>query len=180
VDIGSDDFEETDKINVVPLADLSLVLLIILMVLSPMVMSSMIRIQAPSLDKTKASAAKAKTPDPLFIKVTSKGLFLNNNPVESEEFLAEQIGIKLQDNPDRPVIVAADDNIQVGEVVHLLDLAKQNGANNISLLKEVSLEFARDADRRAADRRCEHRAGHRLVFGAPYYLNGDVSSFRNG
>jgi len=45
--------EETDKINVVPLADLSLVLLIILMVLSPMVMSSMIRVQTPSWKKSK-------------------------------------------------------------------------------------------------------------------------------
>jgi biopolymer transport protein ExbD len=49
-----EDETESDKINVVPLADLSLVLLIILMVLSPMVMSSMIRVQTPRLDKVKS------------------------------------------------------------------------------------------------------------------------------
>ena len=126
---------ETDKINVVPLADLSLVLLIILMVLSPMVMSSMIRVQTPRLEKVKASKTSQKSPDPLLIKITSQGLFLNNNPVESEQFLAEQLAIKISDDPDRPVIVSADENIQVGEVVHLLDLAKQHGANKVSLLK---------------------------------------------
>ena len=131
----SESLDETDKINVVPLADLSLVLLIILMVLSPMVMSSMIRVQAPQVDKVKASKQNKKTPDPLFVKITQKGLFLNNNPAESEEFLAEQIGIKLSDDPERPVIVSADDNIQVGYVVKVLDLAKQNGATKISLVK---------------------------------------------
>ena len=57
-----DELSETDKINVVPLADLSLVLLIILMVLSPMVMSSMIRVQTPNLEKVKASQKKEKEP----------------------------------------------------------------------------------------------------------------------
>jgi biopolymer transport protein ExbD len=128
--------ESTNTINVVPLADLSLVLLIILMVMSPMIMSSMIRVQTPRVDKVKSKAAQqTKAPDPLFIKVSVKGLFLNNNPVESEDFLAEQISIKLAQEPERPVIVAADDEIQVGEVVHLLDLAKQSGAKKVSLLK---------------------------------------------
>lgn len=135
--MSEDGESETDKINVVPLADLSLVLLIILMVLSPMVMSSMIRVQTPKLEKVKASKAQTneKAPDPLLIKVTSKGIFLNNNLVESEQFLAEQIAIKITDEPDRPVIVSAEDNIQVGEVVHMLDLAKQHGAQKVSLLK---------------------------------------------
>lgn len=136
--MSEDGVEETDKINVVPLADLSLVLLIILMVLSPMVMSSMIRVQTPKLEKVRASETKSKSPDPLFIKVTVEGLFLNNNKVDSENFLAEQIAIKLADEPERPVIISADDNIQVGDVVHLLDLAKQNGAEKVSLLKGKS------------------------------------------
>jgi len=131
----SDEEGETNRINVVPLADLSLVLLIILMVMSPMVMSSMIRVQTPKVEKVKAKEQKDKAPDPLFIKVTSKGIFLNNNLVESEEFLAEQIAIKLSDNPDRPVIVSSEDMIQVGTVVHLLDIAKQNGATKVSLIK---------------------------------------------
>jgi biopolymer transport protein ExbD len=137
MDMMTDEEEtETDKINVVPLADLSLVLLIILMVLSPMVMSSMIRVQTPRLDKVKSTPSKPdKTPDPLLIKLTSKGILLNNNPVDSEQFLAEQIAIKLADEPDRAVIVSAEDAIQVGDVVHMLDLAKQYGAKKVSLLK---------------------------------------------
>lgn len=133
----SDDGEaETDTINVVPLADLSLVLLIILMVLSPMVMSSMIKVQAPRLEKVRSRPRQpAKAPDPILIKVTSQGVLLNNNPVDSDQFLAEQIAIKIADDPDRPVIVSAEDMIQVGDVVRYLDLAKQSGASKVSLLK---------------------------------------------
>ena len=135
--MSEDGEAETDKINVVPLADLSLVLLIILMVLSPMVMSSMIRVQAPRLEKVKSRRhqAPAKSPDPILIKVTSKGVLLNNNPVDSDQFLAEQIAIKIADDRDRPVIVSAEDQISVGDVVKYLDLAKQSGANKVSLLK---------------------------------------------
>ena len=132
---GGEDMSETDKINIVPLADVTLVLLIIMMVLSPMVMSSMIRVMTPRLDKVAAKRTPDKTPDPLLIKITAKGLFLNNNPVESQEFLGEQIGIKLADDPERPVIVSADDNIEVGNVVSILDLAKQKGAAKVSLMK---------------------------------------------
>ena len=135
-DPNADQENETNTINVVPLADLSLVLLIILMVLSPMVMSSMIRVQTPNLAKVQAKKQKPKKDlDPLLIKISEKGLFLNNNKIDSEEFLAEQIRIKLADEPDRPVVVSASDMIQVGEVVNLLDLAKQNGADKVSLLK---------------------------------------------
>ena len=134
----SDDgsIEETDKINVVPLADLSLVLLIVLMVLSPMVMSSMIKVQAPRLEKVKSKPKpNEKAPDPILIKITAQGVLLNNNPIDSDQFLAEQIAIKIADDHDRPVIVSAEDAIQVGDVVRYLDLAKQSGASKVSLLK---------------------------------------------
>jgi len=131
----TDEDSDTETINVVPLADLSLVLLIILMVLSPMVMSSMIRVQTPKLEKVKASKTMDKAPDPIIIKVTAMGVLLNNNPVDSDQFLAEQIAIKIADDADRPVIVTADQEIKVGEVVKYLDLAKQSGAQKVSLLK---------------------------------------------
>ena len=132
---NTDDLDETDKINVVPLADLSLVLLIIMMLLSPLAMSSMIKVETPKVDKVKAAKAAHKVPDPLLIRISKTGLTLNNNPVESVAFLGEQVGIKLHDDPERPVIVAADETVQVGDVVHVLDVIKQSGADKISLLK---------------------------------------------
>ena len=47
----------------------------------------------------------------------------------------EPLAIRLMDEPEGPVIVAADADIEVGDVVRILDLAKQNGADKVSLLK---------------------------------------------
>jgi biopolymer transport protein ExbD len=88
----------------------------------------------------KAPVKNDKTPEPLLIKITAKGLFLNNNPIDSEQFLAEQIAIKIADDHERPVIVSADDEIPVGDVVKILDLSKQSGADKVSLLKGGSLK----------------------------------------
>ena len=55
--------------------------------------------------------------------------------VDSEDFLGEQIGIKLHEDAERPVIVSADDNVEVGSVVSVLDIAKQKGADKVSLVK---------------------------------------------
>jgi len=58
---------------------------------------------------------------------------LNNNNIDSEQFLGEQLVIKLTEDPERPVIVSATSDILVGDVVRLLDIAKQSGAKKVSL-----------------------------------------------
>ncbi len=122
MEMSDGDENGTDTINVVPLADLTLVLLIIMMLLAPASMSSMIRVETPKVEKVRSIKKKEikKDSEPLFIKLTSKGLFLNNTLVESVDFLGEQIAIKLTDDPERPVILAADDDVSVGEVVHVV------------------------------------------------------------
>ncbi len=128
--------DETEKINVVPLADVSLVLLIILMILSPAVMQSMIKVQTPS--SVQANTKKSPEPqEPLLIEIRLTGLFLNNAPIPSDVDLAIQLRLKLGASLERPVLVNADSSILVGRVVEILDLAKQSGARKVSLLKRA-------------------------------------------
>lgn len=128
---------DTEKINVVPLADLSLVLLIILMVMSPMIMQSMIQVLTPQVSK-KQSAKKSDAPDsePLMIVIRRNGITLNNTPVASHEDLSVQITSKLTEDPLRPVLITAEPDLPVDEVVQILDLARQSGAEKVSLLKQ--------------------------------------------
>jgi biopolymer transport protein ExbD len=56
------ELEETEKINVVPLADLTLVLLIVLMVLSPMISQSMIHVAVPNIKNEGAGETPKETP----------------------------------------------------------------------------------------------------------------------
>ena len=140
----SDGLEETDKINVVPLADLTLVLLIILMVLSPMISQSMIHVATPTVKADKNSETQTspgkKPEEPLIISISTKGYALNNAPAQDLDQLMAAVKARLAESPDRPVLVTADDVVTVGAVVQVLDFAKRNGARRVSLLKRNESE----------------------------------------
>jgi biopolymer transport protein ExbD len=133
--------EETETINVVPLADLTLVLLIILMVLSPMITQSMIHVATPQLKAEKEDKPEEpsdqKPLEPLMISILGTGYTLNNAPTANLEELMAALQARILESPDRPVLVTAENQISVGKVVQVLDLARQNGAERVSLLKKT-------------------------------------------
>ncbi len=130
------DEETLAEVNVIPLADLSLVLLIILMVISPMIMQSMIKVQA-----TKASAVKTvdKQPvePPLILLINPNGIFLNTVKMNTDLDLAAKLAQSLGARMDKTVLITADPAVLHGRVVSVLDLAKQHGAEKIALLRKA-------------------------------------------
>ena len=141
------ELEETEKINVVPLADLTLVLLIVLMVLSPMITQSMIRVQARRVEERATEGFMAPSPDekappsPLLVEISEKGLRLNYVVFADVAALLRAIESQLQRTADRPVIVAATDGITVGSIVEILDGAKLAGAKSVALVKNTAEAF---------------------------------------
>jgi biopolymer transport protein ExbD len=137
-DPGMDgEMEETEKINVVPLADLTLVLLIILMVISPMISQSLIRVSTPQV-KTGAGAEAAgpeakKEEGPLRVDIRENGFLLNDKPFEILSALLENLRQRLAADPERMVLVSADESVVVRRVVEVLDGAKLAGARSLSL-----------------------------------------------
>ncbi len=140
-DPTNEDQSETETINVVPLADLTLVLLIVLMVLSPMISQSMIHVATPTVKSDKNIEQKPeddkKPVEPLIINITLQGYALNNTPADSLEQIMTALKARMEETPDRPVLVTADNVVTVGKVVEVLDLAKMNGAKKVSLLKKA-------------------------------------------
>src|SRR5438552_2482812 len=86
----SQDGETLSEVNVIPLADLSLVLLIILMVLSPMIMQSMIKVQASKASAIKSLAEKPPEP-PLILALNPNGITLNTVKVVDDVDLAARL-----------------------------------------------------------------------------------------
>jgi biopolymer transport protein TolR len=134
------DIEETEKINVVPLADLTLVLLIILMVLSPMISQSMIRVATPQVESSSGGGGAvdevpAEESVPLLISVSESGVKLNNVRFDSLVDLLATLADAVRQEKNRPVIVSPDDGVLVGRVVDVLDGARQAGAKEVSLVK---------------------------------------------
>jgi len=129
------DGEELSEVNVIPLADLSLVLLIILMVISPMIMQSMIKVVA-----TRATATKTSSPDkepPLTLVIHKDGSLELNTVRMTDLDLARKLADAFGNRADKSILVTVDTGAQHGRFVSVLDIVKQHGAEKISLLKKA-------------------------------------------
>ena len=125
-----------NEVNVIPLADLSLVLLIILMVLSPMIMQSMIKVQASKASAVKSLSKQPPEP-PLILALNPDGISLNTVKVIDDVDLAAKLAQALGNRQDKTVLFTADPAVLHGRFVQVLDLVKQQGADKIALLKKA-------------------------------------------
>ena len=128
------DGEALSEVNVIPLADLSLVLLIILMVISPMIMQSMIKVAA-----TRATATHSTSPDkepPLIVVLNADGSVLMNTVKMTDLDLAAALSQAFGNRKDHSVLMTVDPQAIHGRFVQVLDIIKQQGADKISLLRK--------------------------------------------
>ena len=119
-------------INVTPMIDVILVLLIIFMVITPVVqMGYLVRVppKAPPLPSGAA-------PEQLIMRYTEDGtIFINKEEVTRAEFPTRLQGI-LKGNTGKMVFFAGDPEASYQETVEFLDLARSAGALNIGLIVE--------------------------------------------
>lgn len=109
-------------INVTPLVDVVLVLLVVLMVASTYVVAQTIKVQLP-----KASATDGPAERPLKVIVLADGgLLLDDAPI-TKEALGTTLAARVKADPQLSLVVSADAAVEHGRVVALIDLAKQAG-----------------------------------------------------
>lgn len=119
------------EINVTPLVDVMLVLLVIFMLTAPL-LTSAVRLDLPSADAPSAAAP----PAPLTLALDAQGeLFLNDRPLS-----AEQLRLKLQDvarlNPETELQLRADQALAYGKVVEVMALAQKAGLSRIGFVAQ--------------------------------------------
>ncbi len=125
LDSGDDVMAE---INVVPLVDIILVVLIIFMVTAPMIMKPSININLP-----KAASGEATTPSKLNISIGSDGkLNLDGRVVEDQEIQTTALE-EVKKNPEIQAIIAADKDVPHGRVVSVLDIVKGAGVKKFAI-----------------------------------------------
>ncbi|MBI1822124.1 MAG: biopolymer transporter ExbD [Nitrospirae bacterium] len=118
-------------INIIPLVDISLVLLIIFMVTTSFLIPPILRLNLP-----KGQTAQAAPLSPIVITVEKDGrLFLNKQSV-TEQTLALLFKEDAQKDPDMQVFIQADTRSEYGKIVTLIDLARQNGLTRFGLMME--------------------------------------------
>ncbi|MBI4062762.1 MAG: biopolymer transporter ExbD [Elusimicrobia bacterium] len=121
-------------INVTPLVDVSLVLVIIFMAVAPFVLQAGIKVLHSK--GSKVSTGKAAIAENVLIKMTAKGQILVNNQKTGIEELPRVVNHALNKSRDKMVIIQAEEKNRVGEVVEVMDLSKQAGAKKLALMKE--------------------------------------------
>ncbi len=121
---GSDIMAE---INIVPLCDIFLVLLIIFMVTSVAMVQSGAEINLPEVQETDSE------PRQIVITVTpQKEIFVNARPVtmaDLEVAIRQQVTAK----PDVPVVLEGDKDVILGEAVKILSIAQRAGATQVAI-----------------------------------------------
>jgi biopolymer transport protein ExbD len=115
-------------INVTPLVDITLVLLIIFMVTASYIVSPAIKVDLP-----KAASGSDQTKTTLAITIAKDGAVYLNGERSSDAAIVSYIGGELPKNPDLQAIIAADKIVAHGDVIHIIDLVKRSGVHRFAL-----------------------------------------------
>ena len=115
-------------INVTPMVDVVLVLLVIMMVSATYIVAQSLKVELP-----KSSTSDESTPTLAVVTITKeKTLLFNEQPV-TENALKQQLeGVFAKDN-DVSLVVSADQEAYHGNVVHVIDLAKLIGISKFAI-----------------------------------------------
>jgi biopolymer transport protein ExbD len=124
--------------NVIPMADIMLVLLIIFMVVTPMLQKSL------PVDMARVNNAKemqdADKDDAIIVAVTRDGtIYLKNTKITKED-ITGQIKDMLSARLDKTVYVKSDARAKYGDVVAVVDEIRSAGVDQLGLLTEQNQE----------------------------------------
>ena len=123
------------EINVVPYIDVTLVLLIIFMITTPLLNLGV----EVSLPESNASTVTIET-EPVIINIDETGNFFLSIGGEFEAIDEEQLSIKLQAfiraNKDIPILIGADRKVDYGRAYEAMVVAQQAGAIKVGLISD--------------------------------------------
>lgn len=120
-------------INIIPLVDIVLVLLIIFMMTASFIVAPAVNIELPTV-------SKADEPPPRslhFLVDPSGAIYMEEKTVTPEEVSA-MIAKEVAANPDVQVLVSADKGVPYGEVITLLDLVRSGGVKKFAISVETA------------------------------------------
>ena len=122
-------------INVTPMADIMIVLLIIFMVITPMLQKG-VDVRLPLAGNTKERKDEPKT---ITVAVRrDSSTFLGGTKLENQKDLVPQLKEKLEDMPEggKIIYLKADQDLAYSEVMKVMDLARDAGVEEIALIAE--------------------------------------------
>jgi biopolymer transport protein TolR len=127
----SGNLDEMAEINVTPLVDVMLVLLIIFIITAPMLVQGL----KVNLPKQDAPSLTADSDEPLVLTLnTDQIIYLGDEPVHLD-LLADRLGAALGGSP-RPVYVKADQDLPYGFVIKVLAILDGVGVEQVGMVTQ--------------------------------------------
>jgi biopolymer transport protein TolR len=127
----SSELGDLAEINVTPLVDVMLVLLIIFIITAPMLVQGL----KVNLPKQDAPALDPESDEPLILTITSdRVILLGDDPVHIQ-LLPDRLGALLAGSP-RPVYLKADDSLPYGLVVQVLAALDRVGVEQVGMVTQ--------------------------------------------
>jgi biopolymer transport protein ExbD len=136
---GGAHFEDEDSgrmitdINVTPLVDIVLVLLIIFMVTTSYIVNPSIKVDLP-----KAATGSDQVKTTLGLTLTKEGALYLNGDKSDDAGVQRYIATELPRNPELQAVIAADKVVPHGTVVHVIDLVKRAGVRKFAINVEAN------------------------------------------
>jgi biopolymer transport protein TolR len=128
---GRGRYRPLSEINVTPLVDVMLVLLIIFMVTAPLMTSGV----SVDLPKTNAQQLNSDS-QPLTVSINAQGeIFLQDQAVDLPDLVTKLQAIA-QNNPERRIFVRGDKDLAYGRIMQVMGTITQGGFTKVALLAE--------------------------------------------
>jgi len=132
MDLGGAKGGVKSDINVTPLVDVMLVLLIIMMLIAPMLQQG-VALKLPTATNT---VDKPEVQGQTIIAISKdKGLYLNSKQIGEGE-LATKVTELLENTKDKVVLIKADEEVEYSAVMAAMDQLRQAGIEDIGLITE--------------------------------------------
>lgn len=125
---SNDDDDIIAGINVTPLVDIVLVLLIIFMVTTSYIVKAQIEIDLP-----KAASGQSEVKETAALQIDAEGNFFLNGEARTLEQIGAWAKAEKARNPEIRAIIAADKKVEYEKVVDLIDTIKVNGIEKFAL-----------------------------------------------
>lgn len=118
------------EINMIPLIDVALVLLIIFMVMTPFLIKSQIKINLP---KAKLKEAVPRPEQILQIQLDTSGNVFIDGQTIAKDTLESRLRARLPDPQNQPVMIEADQDVKFQHVVTVMDAVKKIGVSKLGI-----------------------------------------------
>jgi biopolymer transport protein ExbD len=132
MDVGKKTGGLNSEINITPLADVMLVLLIIVMLIAPLLQAGV----TLTLPEAANTSDKPDNDSNLIIAVTADGRYFVDNVETTENTLLDTIRAELDIRLEEIVMIKGDVNAQYGAVMSLMDQLQRGGIENVALITE--------------------------------------------